>query len=141
MTNKELLELKPSVNAMDWLGSRAVAECWSGCERGDLMLWLLARKCNAGAPWPDHRLVVELACRCAETVAHLWRGDAPANAIRAARACIARTATIKDLRDAAAAGAAYAADDSAYAAGESARKRALARCAEIVRDLVPELPK
>lgn len=41
----------------------SLAAAWAACERGDWMLWLLARVAQQGSP--EHKAAVATACVCA----------------------------------------------------------------------------
>lgn len=100
---EQLKQLNACAEATDWVGSKSLSQAWKECPRGDWLLWL------AGEVNVDRRLIVEAACRCAESVIGLVPAgeDRPIRAIEAARAWIVGEATLDEVR--AAAGAAYAA--------------------------------
>ncbi len=108
----QLENLAACEEARDWAQGKTLAAAWKQCPRGDWLLWL------AGKAGVDRRLVVEAACRCAESVIGLIPAgeERPIAAIASARAWIQGDATIEEVR--AAAYAAHAADaaDAAYAA-------------------------
>lgn len=58
-------DLDPCDKAVAWLGDKTAKTAWAECERGDWMLWLLARLC--GPPESDSRKkLVQVCCDCAE---------------------------------------------------------------------------
>ncbi len=138
MTNKTLRNrLKKQdacADAVEWIGDRDLEAAWKECPRGDWMLWL------AGRGGIDRRLLVKVACECAELALPIYENEYPED--KRVRNCIAVTlkwvagkATIEEVRkarnaasdaaaasdDAHASDAAYAADAAAYpAAGNAA---------------------
>ena len=108
-------------DAVEWVGTRTIEQAWAECERGDWMLWL------AGRIDIDRKLLVSAACACAEPALAFVRAgeDRPRLAIEVARAWCVGTATLDDVRAAAAA---------AYAA---ARTESLQTSAATVRAMIP----
>ncbi len=119
----QLKNLNACLEAQNWARGKNLAAAWKKCLRGDWLLWLAAK---AGI---DRRLVVEAACRCAESVVGLVPAgeERPTAAIAAARAWIQGDATLEEVRAAAyAADAAYAAADANANAAYAARAAAYA---------------
>jgi hypothetical protein len=116
----KLRTLEACTAAIEWLKSTdhaTLQSAWDACEKPDWMLWLLHR---LGA---DKKIMVTLACDCAETSLHLYAkrypdDDRPANAIRVARVFANGTATIQEVNQARKAAA--AADPAAAAAAAAA---------------------
>lgn len=111
--SERLAALKACPEAREWVGKKTLAAAWKTCPRGDWMIWLSAK---AGV---DRRLIVEAACRCAESALGLVsEGDErPINAIATARRWICGEATLDEVRIAAdAAPGSSAAAYAAYAA-------------------------
>lgn len=146
MDNQQLVEFLKKNHAcapsLEWLQSRTLAEVWEQCERGDWLLWLAAK---AGV---DRKRLVMAACACARlALVHVPSGEErPRIAIETAESWCRGEANIEQVREArrnaaayaayayaAAAAAAYAAADAAYAA---ARKKSLAKSAELVREVI-----
>ena len=101
----KLVKLGACQEALDWVGDRTKQQALADCERADWMLWYLAKtvkKCGDR----QHRLLVNLACDCAETaLQHVFAGgDRARLAIEAAR----RWAADPSINTAAAVDAAYA---------------------------------
>ncbi len=160
MTRKQLLAklrtLRACKNAVDWLKSSdydSLQSAWNACERPDWMLWLLYR---LGA---DRKLMVTLACDCAETALPIWhkrypKDDRPAHCIAVTRRWVLGTATIEEVREArrecfaaayadadaadADATAAYADADAAVAAAADAAYAAYADAAAAVAAAVAD---
>ena len=116
---------------------------WQQCPRGDWMLWVAGRLAI-----PRAKLVL-CACACArQALVHVRTGeDRPRIAIETAESWArggegaATTEQVRQARDAAYAAAAYdAAAYAAYAAAAyaaaAARKKSLARSAELVREII-----
>ncbi len=103
--------------AKDWLGGRRSApKAWKDCDRGDWMLWLLARR-DA-----DRKQLVLAACACARlSLPYVPKGeDRPRKAIETAEAWARGGVTMEEVRTARrAAYAAYAAANAAYAAANA----------------------
>ena len=99
----QLVAIRACSDAVEWVGTRTIEQAWAECERGDWMLWL------AGRIDIDRKLLVSAACACAEPALAFVRAgeDRPRLAIEVARAWCVGTATLDDVR--AAAAAAYAA--------------------------------
>jgi hypothetical protein len=148
--------------AVEFARGKSLAEAWEKCERADWMLWLLGKQIGKKG-WPDRKMLVLLACLCAETsLKFIPTGEErPRKAIETARAWCEGKATLEEIRAAAAAAdaayaayaaaayaayaaaayaayaaaaAAYAADAAAYAAGRTA---SLKKMAEMIRAAVP----
>lgn len=103
----EWLETLP--NSVDPIG-------WAECDRGDWMMWLVAKLL-------DRRTTVTLACRCARlALRHVPVGEPrPLAAIEAAEGWVRGEVSIKDVRIASdAAYAAYATFDATYTAATAA---------------------
>jgi len=165
---KRLRALGACGEAVAWLVSTdhaTLQSAWDACERPDWMLWLLHK---LGA---DRKLMVSLACDCAETALPIWLrkypdDDRPANAIRVARLWVGGEATIEQVREArraayayadaaayadadaaayayaaAAAAAAADADADAYAYADAARLKANKHMAALIRKRVPDPEK
>jgi len=123
---RELKLLGACKEGLEWSRGKSLAEAWATCERADWMLWLLAQK--LGTPgWPDHKQLVLLACRCAETSLSLvppGEGQprkAISKAIEAARAWTEGRASLAEVQEAAAcAVASVVYDDVATCAADSA---------------------
>lgn len=128
-----LLAMRACPDAVQWArGYTNDAAAWRECQRGDWMLWLLARL-NV-----DRKRLVLAACECARLSLHLVRDDEerPRIAIETAEA-LARDEgpTLDDVHRATA--AAYAAAANVAAADAAT---ADAQCADIVRWHFPEVP-
>ena len=95
--------------AVEWAGTRTIAQAWAECPRGDWMLWLLARL-DA-----DRQRIVRAACQCARLALPYVPSDElrPLAAIETAEAWTRGEATLVQVN--AAAAAAYAAAYAAYA--------------------------
>jgi len=142
---------------------------WDECPRGDWMLWI-GGKLSGEPGSPARRLLVRAAVACARTVLDKIPSEARAeiasvldaldayaldptaqadltalrrrawavqSKLRAAAAAAAEAAA--DAADAAADAAAYAAANAANAA-DATRQAHLARCAQLVRELMPQPP-
>jgi hypothetical protein len=138
MTKTELTAALTTHDACDeaiaWVESsrrKLAAKIWDDCERGDWMMWIAAR---AGV---DRKLIVSAACLCArEALKYVKPGeDRPRIAIETAERWVRGEATIEEVR-----AARNAADDhaaaSAAAYAYAARKRSLARSADLVRSVI-----
>jgi len=132
----QLVAIRACSDAVEWVGTRTIEQAWAECERGDWMLWL------AGRIDIDRKLLVSAACACAEPALAFVRAgeDRPRLAIEVARAWCVGTATLDDVR--AAAAAAYAAYAAAYAAADAAayaaaRTESLQTSAATVRAMIP----
>jgi hypothetical protein len=105
--------------AIEWAKPyKTFTAAWNACERGDWMLWLVAKS------EVDCKAVVLAACACARTaLKYVQKGDKrPLIAIKTAERWAHGEATIEEVRDAAADAAAYA-----------ARSKSLKRSAALVR--------
>lgn len=151
-TNKDinlvvlLLRLGACSEAIAWAESLgpnhpADATAWEQCPRGDWMLWVAGR---LGIP---RATLVLGACACArQALVHIKAGeDRPRIAIETAESWARGgegAASIEEVRKArAAAAAAYGAAYAAYAAyaaaaDAAARKKSLAKSAELVREVI-----
>lgn len=153
-TNKDinlvvlLLRLGACSEAIAWAESLgpnhpADATAWEQCPRGDWMLWVAGR---LGIP---RATLVLGACACArQALVHIKAGeDRPRIAIETAESWARGgegAASIEEVRKArAAAAAAYGAAYAAYAAAAdaaaadaAARKKSLAKSAELVREVI-----
>lgn len=150
--NALLIKLNACSEAKTWAETQPdLATAWNNCARADWMLWLAAK---IGV---DQKLVVLVACDCAETaLAHTNNGDVwtaalftlhvtrewcagranleDARAVQpAAYAAYVAACASADVAACAAAAAVGAAADAAEAAGAAARKKALAELADVVR--------
>ena len=130
MTNKilrtHLTRLRACQEAVDWLGERDLATCWTECPRGDWLLWL------GWSTRVDRKLLVKAACRCAALALPIFEArypddKRPRESIEITLRWTSGSATIKEVRAAAyaaaaAANAAYAANaaNAAYAAANAA---------------------
>ena len=68
-----LQALDPCPEAVQWLDEgdyRTLQTAWDACERADWMLWLLGKQVTTTGS-PAHRVIVRIACACAESVLHL----------------------------------------------------------------------
>lgn len=118
--------------ARRWLGERDLETAWNECARGDWLLWAAS---NVGV---DRRQIVRAAADCAETaLRYVPEGDTrPQKAIAVARAW-ADDPTEETCEQArrvavAAAAAAYA----TVVSDDAARRKAYARCADLVRERI-----
>ena len=148
-------DLGACVDAVKWAQDKDLHTVWTTCRRGDWLLWLCGRMVDK-PNWPTRKQLVLAACSCAETsLKYVPSGeDRQRVAIETARKWARGTATIKEVRQAAAdayayayaasaaasaaAYVAYAAAADAADAASAARAKALAECAEIVRLELPE---
>ena len=135
---------------------------WDACERGDWMLWIIAKTTK---PTDDRKPIVRVACACArlalpytkdprvlaciETTEAWTRGEATTEEVRIVRngAYDAAYAAAYAAADAAYAAYAAADADAAYADADAdaayaadARQRIQKQCAEIVRLSYPTAP-
>jgi hypothetical protein len=145
-----LLNLRACESASIWAEGKDFYEVWNECQRGDWMIWLLARHGNV-----DRKILVAIACDCAEpALIFVTKGDErPAQCIETTRHFIKGEATLQELiiaraaadvadadayadayaaADAAAYAAAYAAADAAYAA----KTNSLAVSADVCRKYI-----
>ena len=151
--SESLRKLNACDEAMKWARSQPSAKkAWEACERADWLLWIAGRMAKTLAA---RRRFVSASCACARTaLKHASAGeDRPRLAIEAAERWTRGEAEIAEVANAAnaayaayaaanaayAAYAAYAAANAAYAASYAVtyRKKALARMADIVRELLP----
>ena len=121
MTNEKwriwLVEHRACDPAMKWLGKRTLAQTWAQLDNPRWMIWLLD-KLN----W-DVKILVAIACDCAETTLPYAIDDIPRNTIVILRRWLNGEDTIDEVRIvayAAAHAAAYAAHATAYAADAAA---------------------
>ena len=150
-----LKKLGACSEAVEWAATqKSMKDAWANCERGDWMLWLLARtKCRK--PGVKSRgPLIRAACACVRlSLKYVPKGEKrPLAAIRAAEKWADGGLAIEVVNDAAyaadaAAYAAYAAADAAYAAAYAAANAAnaaelkvLKMCANIVRKHFPKPP-
>jgi len=108
---------------IDWVGDRTFEQAWKECNRGDWMLWYAAK-----ANICDHKIVVGLACDCAErALKYIPDGETrPAEAIRITRLWIKGEATIEEVETAAA----------LSACALSSKKEELKIMADMIRDKI-----
>lgn len=126
LTTKKLLSFVKDLNACqestEWLSEfkGTPEKAWEQCERGDWMLWLLARL------KADRKKIVSAACGCARlSLDYVPKGeDRSRVAIETAEAWVRSEVSLEDLNNAA--GAAWAAWAAAGAA-------VLKQCANITR--------
>ena len=166
---KKLEKMQACSPAVDFCRGKPLKVAWKTCERGDWLLWILARTCIQGSV--KHRKIVLSACACARlSLKFVKKGEKrPLKAIETAEkwAKKEKGVTLKMIK---AAACATSADDATYAyayaytatyaatcaatcaacaatyaatcaATYAARKKILKKCAEIVRDNFPEPPK
>lgn len=133
MDTKKLEKMGACVDAITWCNiQKNRSQAWQDCQRGDWMLWLLGHL--SGKPESRRRKKLVLcACECARlTLPHVPDGeDRPRIAIETAEKYArgnCKLEEVKSAADAAAAGAAYAAD-------------VRVRCAAIVRKHYPNCPR
>jgi hypothetical protein len=161
-----LIRLRACEEARTWAKGKTLEEVWSGCDRGDWLLWLAGRMADEPG-WPTHKQVVLAVCGCAERALQFVPAgeDGPLKCLKVVRAWATGNATLDEVREArraaatayadaaaadaaaaayaadAAAGdaAAYAAADAAYAyaAAAAARLQSLSKSADIVRAALP----
>ena len=159
-----LIKLNACDSAIEWVGEKSFSEAWALSERGDWMLWiakkagvnlrtLTAAKAECAAlaiPYmkePRSIAAVEAARafgrgEISETDLHAYAASASAAAYADdddAAYAAASAAYAAAYAASAAAYAAYAAyvDASASASASAARSKTLAKCAEIVRRIIP----
>ena len=143
MKTAGLKQLSACSDAIEWVATQKNAtEAWANCERGDWMMWLLARTSAKKLGSKQHRDLVRAVCKCARlSLKYVPKGEKrPFAAIRAAEKWADGELAIEIVNDAAgdAAGAAMAA---AMATGVAAYFRTLKRCAAIVREYFPTPPR
>ena len=125
-----LVSLGACEDAREWAKGKSFADVWNTCERGDWLLWLLA-KMKDKPGWATHKQIVSAACDCAElSLKYVEVGEErPRVAIETARKWVRGEATLEEVKKAArkadrsaydAAHAAHAADRSAYDAAHAA---------------------
>jgi len=134
---------------------------WDECPRGDWMLWI-GGKLSGEPGSPARRLLVRAAVACARTVLDEIPGEADRAEIASVldaldayaldpqaqtdltalrrRAWAVQSKLRAAYAAAAADAAAYAAANAADAAADAARQAHLARCAQAVRELMPQPP-
>ena len=105
--------------------NKSLKAVWETCNRGDWMLWLLAKLVL------DRKLLVELCCDCAEPALKYVPVDEyrPAEAIRIARLWVADKATIEEVTAAASAAEAASPSAAAWAASWEASRAAASAAA------------
>ena len=112
-----LTKLGACAEARHAADGKSLREAWTTCERGDWLLWLAA-KIDI-----DRKIIVRAACDCARTaLKYVKEGETrPLKAIETAEAWCEGKATIEEVRAAAYAAYAYAADAdaAAYAAADA----------------------
>ena len=132
----KLVNILENLNAchksIKWLsGVDNIQQAWGQCEKGDWLLWVLA-KLEA-----DRKKIVLSACVCARISLKFNSDERVLYAIETAEAWTRDEATLADLDRAtwAARAAAWAAasEAAAWAAGAAAREDTLKQCADIVR--------
>ena len=118
MTNEKwriwLVEHRACDPAMKWLGKRTLAQTWAQLDNPRWMIWLLD-KLN----W-DVKILVAIACDCAETTLPYAIDDIPRNTIVILRRWLNGEDTIDEVRIVAHAAADAAAYAAAYAAAHAA---------------------
>ena len=112
MEKFNLNQFKPCKEALAYYAEKKTfKEAWEDCERGDWMLWI-ALKLQV-----EKRVFTLTKGKCAELVIHLMKDERSKNAVRVAIAYGEGKATDEELKTAAAAAFAAAADAyDAYAA-------------------------
>ena len=102
-------------DAVEWCKKfSSLQKAWDACDRGDRMMWLIAR-CNPTEA--QYKAIVLAACDCADLVEEYRRPEDKtvlAYCLETARKWARGEATIQEVRDAYA--AAYAASTATYAA-------------------------
>ena len=142
MKTAGLKQLSACSDAIEWVATQKNAtEAWANCERGDWMMWLLARTSAKKLGSKQHRDLVRAVCKCARlSLKYVPKGEKrPFAAIRAAEKWADGELAIEIVNDAA--GAAMAAGDAARATGDAAYFRTIKRCAAIVREYFPTPPR
>ena len=116
MEKFNLNQFKPCKEALAYYAEKKTfKEAWEDCERGDWMLWI-ALKLQV-----EKRVFTLTKGKCAELVIHLMKDERSKNAVRVAIAYGEGKATDEELKTAAAAAYAAAADAAdAYAADADA---------------------
>ena len=129
--------------ALAWLKQRNSDEMWTQCERPNWLLWWVA-------PYVPRTELVRVVCQCARlALPHVAAGELrPLTAIETAEAWVRGEATMEEVKsaaeaaDAAAAEAAYArADDRAVHASDAAGSDAQAQMCELIREQWPTCPE
>jgi hypothetical protein len=135
-----LVSLGACEDAREWAKGKSFADVWNTCERGDWLLWLLA-KMKDKPGWATHKQIVSAACDCAElSLKYVEVGEErPRVAIETARKWVRGEATLEEVKKAArkadrsaydaAHAAAHAASHAASAAYAAAHAAAHAACA------------
>ena len=140
--------------AVEWEKQfKTLQQGWDACERGDWLLWYAGKMCGPPDSKSRKKLVL-CACKCARLSLKYVSNDEkrPLIAIQTAEkwAKGVGSVSIEDVRTAgtaayAAAAAAYAAyayaADAAAAAAADARTKTRRKCANIVRDFYPKVPR
>ena len=148
-----LVRLGACSEAVKWARRyKSPAAAWAACDRGDWMLWLLARK-SGDAGSDARRTLVLAACACARlALTHVPADEhRPLYAIETAEAWGHHDPSIGPdhvrLAASAAYAAAYAASAAASAASAAAsaasaatRADTLLQCADLVRQFYPDAP-
>jgi hypothetical protein len=111
--NGLLLSLMACSEAVDWAEGKDWQTVYETCERGDWLLWLLAKTGD------DHRLLTLAKARCAETVLHLMKDERSKKAVEVAIKYGNNEASKEDLRTADAASYAAASYAAAYYAANA----------------------
>ncbi len=106
-----LARLHACAEATEWCADKTIDEAWSTCHRADWMLWLAGRVL-------DRKIVVRAAVECARTALVHTKDPRPGECLAVVQRWTEGTATIEDVR--AAAAAAYAAAAAADAAAADA---------------------
>ena len=116
-TQKLLVDLDACSSGRAGAEGKTLREIWRTCERGDCMLWLLA-KMEREDGWPDRKVIVLAACDCAElALKDVLQGEnRPRKAFETARKWARGKATLEDVESAAYENGAYAAAEAAAAA-------------------------
>ena len=111
-----LVSLGACEDAREWAKGKSFADVWNTCERGDWLLWLLA-KMKDKPGWATHKQIVSAACDCAElSLKYVEVGEErPRVAIETARKWVRGEATLEEVKK-----AARKADRSAYDAAHAA---------------------
>ncbi len=124
-------KMRACEEALKWAESLdSLEDAWAECQRGDWMLWLLARSVGGSRSQSRKRFVLA-ACQCARlALPYVLKDDIrPLKAIETAEAWARGEATISAVREAARA-AAYAADAANAADAADAAARAAAYAAD-----------
>ena len=165
----ELINLDACQEAIEWVGDKTKQEAFETCERGDWMLWYIAK-----TNMVDIRTLVGIKIECASLVKHLMKHQRSLKALEVGERFSKGLASLEELKDAvddaytayieAHADAAYAAYAAAFAAAyayvadfadsvadaansvadavnATKRKEVLKQCADIVRRYVKQIKK